>query len=102
MATDAVLAEAVNPDGKLVVVYSSTWDHVVWRHPLMDDYLDVTMAIIRAPDHREPDPRPGRERYFGRGGHYSWIRVITEFAGVEDRVVTAFPQTTPPSRLEQS
>jgi hypothetical protein len=74
----------------------STWDHVVEEHAEMRPHLAEVMTTISAPEHREPDPRPGRERYFARGGPQRWIRVVTEFAGAEDRVVTAFPQVTDP------
>ena len=56
------------------------------------------MLTVERPHHREPDPRPGRERYFGRRGPQEWLRVVTEFAGDIDRVVTAFPQSTDPTR----
>jgi hypothetical protein len=72
------------------------WDHVMDQHDEMSEYLVETMAVIEKPDHREPDPRAGRERYFGRGGPLDWIRVVTELAGDADRVVTAFPQSNDP------
>jgi hypothetical protein len=55
------------------------------------------MATVADPEHREPDPRPGRERYFRRGGPERWIRVVVEFAGQRDRIVTAFPQSNDPT-----
>jgi len=30
------------------------------------DELDLLLAAIRRPDFQEPDPRPGRERYWLR------------------------------------
>jgi hypothetical protein len=54
---------------------------VLDQHVEMSEYLVETMAAIRTPDHREPDPQAGRERYFGRGGPLSWIRVVSEYAG---------------------
>ncbi len=45
----------------------------------MAAHLADTMSAIESPDHREPDVRAGRERYFRRGGPLIWIRVITEF-----------------------
>jgi len=72
------------------------WDHVLDQHVEMSRYLAETMRAIEIPDHREPDPRAGRERYFRRGGPGGWIRVVTEFLGSVDRVVTAFPQRNDP------
>ncbi len=66
------------------------------RCPAMSEYLAEIMTTVQAPDHREPDSRTGRERYFGRGGPFGWIRVVSEFAGENDRVVTAFPQSNDP------
>jgi hypothetical protein len=66
----------------------------------MSDYLDETMAAIRASDHREPDARVSRERYFRRGGPLRWIRVVTELTDAgADRVVTAFPQSNEPETV---
>jgi hypothetical protein len=36
--------------------------------------LDAVLGTIAAPDHREPDPRPGRERLFKQGvGPSRWL-----------------------------
>jgi hypothetical protein len=75
---------------------SIAWDHVVEQHIEMSEYLGEAMTTIQTPDHREPDPRAGRERYFRRGGPLGWMRVVTELAGGVDRVVTAFPQSNDP------
>ena len=72
------------------------WNHVLEQHVEMSEYLAETMAVIETPDYRQPDPRAGRERYFRRGGPLGWIRVVTEFSGGVDRVVTAFPQSNDP------
>lgn len=65
-------------------------------HPDMAEHLLDTMSTIEAPEHREDDERAGRERYFRRGGPLRWIRVVTDFAGGVDRVVTAYPQSNDP------
>jgi hypothetical protein len=62
----------------------------------MSEYLADTMATVETRDHRERDTRAGRERYFRLGGPLRWIRVVTEFSGDFDRVVTAFPQSNDP------
>lgn len=74
----------------------AAWNHVLDQHVEMSEYLAEAMATIQAPDHREPDPQTGRERYFRQGGPLRWIRVVTEFGGESDRVVTAFPQSNDP------
>ena len=60
-----------------MLLAAAQWDHVLEEHIEMTGHLTETMSAIRAPDHREPDPRVGRERYFGRGGPLRWIRVVT-------------------------
>ena len=91
-----MIAEIRNPEGHLVQMDSVAWNHVVVEHAEMSEYLAETMAAIKAPEHREPDSRAGRERYFRRGGPLRWIRVVTVFVGEQDRVVTAFPQSNDP------
>jgi hypothetical protein len=68
----------------------------------MAAHLDDVTRVIELPEFREPDPRVGRERYFGRRGPMRWLRVVTEFAGRTDRVVTAIPQDNEPDGGEQT
>ena len=65
----------------------------------MSEHLLDTIAAISAPEHLEPDPRAGRERYFSRGGPLRWIRVVTELHGDVDLLVTAFPQSNDPREV---
>lgn len=88
MADDEKLTETRDRDGRTVVLLVRTWAHILDGHPEMLDHLGSVMETIADPEHREPDPRPGRERYFRRGGPERWIRVVAEFAGRRDRVVT--------------
>ncbi len=91
-----IIAEVQNPEDHLVQLNQAAWDHVLEQHVEMSNYLAETMEAITTPDHREPDVRAGRERYFRRGGPLRWIRVVTELTGGTDRVVTAFPQSNDP------
>ena len=74
----------------------AAWDHVRRQHPDMGDALLDIVLTIEHPMYREPDVKPGRERFFRRGGPEAWIRVVTEFGGDVDRVITAFPQSNDP------
>lgn len=94
-----LIAEARNPEGRLVQLEAAAWDHVVDEHVEMAGHLTEIVAAIQAPDYREPDPRAGRERYFRRGGPLRFIRVVTELHGDVDRVVTAFPQSNDPHEV---
>lgn len=96
MPNGPFVAEIDSPQGRPVRLAADTWDHVLEGHPEMVDYLDETMRTVSAPDYQEPDIRRGRERFFRQGGPQEWIRVVTQFAGEADDVVTAFPQDNDP------
>lgn len=93
----AAIAEVENPEGRLVRLDAAAWNHVLEEHPELEPFLEETMLTIQQPEHRESDPRPGRERYSRRGGPLDWIRVVAELANGTDRVVTAFPQGNDPT-----
>jgi hypothetical protein len=63
----------------------------------MADHLTDVIETIESPEFREDDPRPGRVRQFRRGGPEQWIRVVIEFGGETDTVVTSFPQANDPT-----
>ena len=66
-------------------------------HPEMLEYLEEVVMTIERPEHREPDPAAGRERFFRRGGPERWLRVVVEASGPTDRLITAFPQSNDPA-----
>jgi hypothetical protein len=84
------------PDGRPVELDWIAWNHVRTEHPDISDSLQDMVLTIEHPAYREPDAMPGRERLFGRGGPEGWIRVVVEFCGGFDRVITAFPQSVDP------
>lgn len=92
------VAETQSPDGRTVLLFMRTWRHILQGHPEMSDHLDDLLSVVEEPDHREPDPRIDRERFYRRGGPEAWVRVVVEMAGPIDRIVTAFPQANPPER----
>jgi hypothetical protein len=94
---DAVAA-TVGQDGRAVLLFSKTWSHILEGHPQMEEHLEAVMEAVEDPEHREPDHRIGRERFFRQVGPESWMRVVIEIAGPIDRIVTAFPQANPPER----
>jgi hypothetical protein len=91
-----VVAGTRGPDGRAILLFEHSWSHILIGHPELEDHLDAVMKALEDPEHREPDPRVGRERLFRRGGPETWVRVVIEMAGPLDRVVTAFPQVNPP------
>lgn len=81
---------AVDPDGRRVVLDEDGWRHILDGHPEMAAYLAALIATIERPDHREPDPRPQRERYWRlRLGPSRWLFVVVDSAVHPARVVTA-------------
>jgi hypothetical protein len=96
MQAGELIAQVANPEGRTVHLDAAAWNHVLEEHAEMEPFLEDAMAAIARPDHREPDPRPGRERYYRLGGPLGWIRVVTELAGDADRIVTIFPQSNDP------
>lgn len=77
-----------------MVVYADTWhDHVLHPrdgHNELATHLDSVLATIGTPDHREPDPRPRRERFYKRDvGPSRWLMVVVSFEQQPARVVTA-------------
>ncbi len=81
-----------------MVLDEAQWGYILFGHDEMIDHLEAIQATIAIPDYREPDPNNvGRERLFRRGvGPDRWMRVVVEFRGDHDWVLTAFPQRNDP------
>jgi integrase len=83
--------EVVDPDGRRVVLDAAGWQHIVDEHGELAASRGALLAAVARPDHRGPDPRPGRERYWRRGfGPSRWLMVVVDFNAAPARVVTAF------------
>lgn len=95
--SDELPAIVTGPDSRTVELSAATWDHVLVGHPEMTDHLNAVLETIENSEFREDDPRPGRVRFFRRCGPERWLRVIVQFAGDSDQVVTAFPQANDPA-----
>lgn len=91
-----IIAETRGADGRAVEIRATTWQHVSATHPEMTNHLNDVIATIESPEILADDPRAGRSRLFRRCGPERWLRVIVEFAGERDRLVTAFPQANDP------
>ena len=87
---------AVDPDGREVVLDDDAWQHITTRHPLSGSWPSV-LAAIANPDHREPAPRPGRERYWRRGFVPGpWLVVVVDFDERPARIVIAAGRRSDP------
>ena len=84
-------SETVDPDGRRVVLDVAGWRHIVDEHQELAPHREAVLATVAAPDHRAPDPRPERERYWRRGvGPSRWLMVVVNYGSMPARVVTAY------------
>jgi len=84
----------------LVVFDAGTRLHLALGRPELADEVELVLSVVARPDHREEDPRPGRERFYRRDlGPPRWLRVIVDFNDELAWVVTALVQDNPPLGL---
>lgn len=78
-------------EGREVVLLERIWHaKIVRNHPELRDLADQVLAVVNEPDHQEPDPRPGRQRFYRRGvGPSRWLMAVVSFDQEPARVVTA-------------
>jgi hypothetical protein len=83
----------VDPDGRQVVFDGATHLHLARRkRQALLEQVDAIMEAVRAPDFRESDPIPGRERFYradfnDRG---AWLLVVVDFTDSPGWIVTIF------------
>jgi hypothetical protein len=93
-----LLATAIDPEGRIVVLDAEGWAHILGEHLEMSAHQMAIMATIAHPDHRRPDPWSGRIRHYRRGiGPSRWLLVVIDFGEVPGRVVTAFRNRRDPA-----
>lgn len=99
----SVLAETTDPDARTVVLDDEGWEHILHEHPELAPYRQEIMAAVSSPDHRRPDPRPGRERYYSRDvGPSRRLFVVVQFNETPARIVTAYAnRKDPPGSTRQ-
>jgi hypothetical protein len=86
-----------DPEGRDVVLDANTIEHFKRRRPGMLEHLDAILGAISRPDHRDDDPRLGRERFYRQGLNPDrWLRVVVDFNVEPAFVVTAFVQHNDP------
>lgn len=100
VASDSVLAQTTDPDGRVVVVLARVWEDKILRdHPELDGALELAMDTVQAPDHSEPDPRAGRQRYYRRRvGPSRWLLVVVSYEQEPGRVITALATRKDPKQ----
>lgn len=68
------------------------------RRDWLLDELDLITDTVSAPDYREDDPRPGRERFYRQNALVPgrWLRVVVDFNDLPGWLVTALVQDSDP------
>jgi hypothetical protein len=97
------LAEVSDPDGRAVVMLARIWqEKITCDHPELDPHLQETLDTVAAPDHTEPDPREGRQRFYRRGvGPSGWLLVVVSFEQEPGRIITALAVRKAPKLWKQ-
>jgi hypothetical protein len=94
---------AIDPDGRIVAFDAGSHLHLVRRERgKLLDRVDAILDAVGAPDFREDDPIPGRERFYRSNfiDPGQWLRVVVDFNVVPAWIVTVFVQERDP-RLKQ-
>lgn len=90
-----IVLRTETPDGVEVVLFAIVYAKILEEHAAVAD-LALIDRTIRDPDERQPDPRPGRERFFRREADV-WVLAVVEFGEQPAIIVTVFSTDQPPS-----
>lgn len=88
-----------DPDGRRVVFDAGSHLHLAeGRRSWLLDHVEAIVTAVVRPDHREDDPRPGRERFYRQNAlePERWMRVVVDFNHVPGWVVTVLIQDDDP------
>jgi len=83
-----------------VVLLDRIWrDKITRDHPELSGRLDAVLEAVASPDHIEPDPHEGRERYDLRTAAPSrWLLAVVSFEQEPARIITAVALRKDPKR----
>ena len=101
MEDNTTIASFESPQGRTVVLTQAKWTYIQ-RHAEMRGELELLLRAISTPNFQEPDPRPGRERYWLHTKPpfpFGWLRAVVQFEGDTDCIITAFGQDNEPDGL---
>lgn len=88
-----------DPDGRWVVFDAGSHLHLAeGRRSWLLDHVEEIAATVARPDHREDDPRPGRERFYRQNvlRPKRWMRVVVDFSQDPGWIVTVLVQDNDP------
>jgi hypothetical protein len=85
------MRQAIDPDGRIVVLTTRAWTHIVERHGELEPYLDDIVKAIENPSRRLAG-RAANEEWFllTDAGPSRWLQVVVHFEGGQGSVTTAF------------
>ena len=93
------VARTMDPDRRAVAFDAGSHLRLaLGRRDWLLDELELIMGTVSAPDHREDDPRPGRERFYRQNALIPgrWLRVIVDFNDIPGWIVTTLVQDSDP------
>jgi hypothetical protein len=100
-AMESLKRSVFDPDGRRVVFDVGSHLHLAQggRSWLLD-HVETILATVERPDHREDDPRPGRERFYRQNALTPgrWMRVVIDWNDAPGWVVTVLVQDDDPRR----
>jgi hypothetical protein len=91
----------VDPEGRRVVFDAGSHLHLAQgRRGWLLDHVQMIISTVARPDHREDDPRPGRERFYRQNAldPERWLRVVVDFNDEPGWIVTVLVQDDDPRR----
>jgi hypothetical protein len=99
MVDESPIGEAVDPDGRRVVLTDTVWSGKIVRdHQEIAAYGPHVLQAVASPDHVAPDPNfEQRTRYYVRGvGPSRWLLVVVSYEQTPARIVSAFANRKDP------
>ena len=90
--------EAVDPDGRLVVLTFERWRHIVERHPELVELRDSILDAVAAPLVRRAGHDTNEEWFYAsiHGPPTRFVRVVVLFREGSGRITTAFSAEASP------
>jgi hypothetical protein len=93
----AIVAKALDPDGRLVELTDERWAHIIGGHPELAPHLLAVVGAIRAPSHRMAGRRDGQEWFYLEAvGPSRFLKVVVAYDGGRGFIITAFARRSMP------
>jgi hypothetical protein len=93
-----------DPDGRVVVFDAGSHLHLAQgQRAWLLEHIDLILGTVTLPDHRDDDPRAGRERFYRQNALNPgrWLRVIVDFSDDPAWIVTVLVQDNDPRETQR-